>query len=438
MARTAQNQGVVFHRLASAYLDRHPEEAAQDIEGARTRESAALLASESTGRAREVLRRLTPTTAADVLEQMDVQAAARLLAALPPNQSAALLARLDPEHRERCLAQTDTEIAAELRELMTYPSDSAGSLMDPRVATFRADGRARDVIRRVRAIRRRRIQDVFLVDEDDHLLGAVAIQDVFLAEPDSRLDSLVTGPPASVTAFAPRDEVLETLERSRARSLPVVDFEGRILGVLRQEEMIAAAQQVATEDMVSMVGAGKDERALSPPFFAVRKRLPWLEVNLLTAFLAAAVVGIFESTIARNTALAVLLPVVAGQSGNTGAQALAVTMRGLALREIRLRHWLRVTGKEVFVGALNGVAVAITTAAAVYVWSRSMGLSLVIGVSMILSMTAAGLAGATIPLMLTRLRQDPAQSSSIILTTVTDVVGFFSFLGIATVLSAML
>jgi magnesium transporter len=287
-------------------------------------------------------------------------------------------------------------------------------------------------------LRRRRIQDVFLVDEDDHLMGSVPSQDVFLAEPGSRLKSLVTGPPPHVTALSPRDEILDTLESSRARSLPVIDFDGRILGDLRQEQMVAAAQQVATQDIVSMVGAGKDERSLSPPLFAVRKRLPWLEVNLLTAFLAAAVVGIFESTIARNTALAILLPVVAGQSGNTGAQALAVTMRGLALREIRLRDWIRVTGKELLVGAINGIAVAVTTAGAVYVWSRSAGLAFVIGVSMILSMTVAGLAGAAIPLMLTRLRQDPAQSSSIVLTTVTDVVGFFSFLGIATILSAML
>jgi magnesium transporter len=150
------------------------------------------------------------------------------------------------------------------------------------------------------------------------------------------------------------------------------------------------------------------------------------------------VVGIFESTIASYTALAVLLPVVAGQSGNTGAQALAVTMRGLALRELRLSQWLRVTSKEVIVGALNGVVVALTTAGAVYIWSRSSGLALVIGVSMVASMTAAGFAGAVIPLILTRLRQDPAQSSSIILTTVTDVVGFFSFLGIATLLSSTL
>jgi magnesium transporter len=187
-----------------------------------------------------------------------------------------------------------------------------------------------------------------------------------------------------------------------------------------------------------MVGASKDERALSNVSFAIRKRLPWLEVNLGTAFLAAAVVGIFEETIARNTALAVLLPVVAGQSGNTGAQALAVTMRGLALREIRLRNWLRMLVKESNVGFVNGLAVAATTALFVYIWSRSLGLAAVIGLSMVLSMTVAGLSGAAVPLVLTGLGQDPAQSSSIILTTVTDVVGFFSFLGIATLLVSML
>jgi magnesium transporter len=186
------------------------------------------------------------------------------------------------------------------------------------------------------------------------------------------------------------------------------------------------------------VGASEQERALSSPLFAVKKRLPWLQINLLTAFLAASVVGLFEETIATVTALAVLLPVVAGQSGNTGAQALAVTMRGLALREVRTRHWLRVVTKEVLAGAGNGVAVALTTSAAVWFWSDSSGLALVIGVSMVISMTLAGLSGAAIPMILTALRQDPAQSSSIVLTTVTDVAGFFSFLGIATLLSSML
>jgi magnesium transporter len=232
--------------------------------------------------------------------------------------------------------------------------------------------------------------------------------------------------------------VVELLEAHRILALPVVDFEGRLVGYIPNRSLMEAVEQEATADIQSMVGVSREERALSPVGFAVRKRLPWLEVNLLTAFLAASVVGLFEGTIARFTALAVLLPVVAGQSGNTGAQALAVTMRGLALREVRVRNWLGVASKEIRVAFINGIAVAVSTAAAVYLWSRSPGLTLVIGLSMILSMVAAGLSGAAIPMILTALRQDPAQSSSIILTTVTDVVGFFSFLGIATLLSGML
>jgi len=181
-----------------------------------------------------------------------------------------------------------------------------------------------------------------------------------------------------------------------------------------------------------------DERALSPPMFAVKKRLPWLQVNLLTAFLAAFVVGLFENTIAQFTALAVLLPVVAGQSGNTGAQSLAVVMRGLALRDIRPRQWLKVSRKEVVVAFMNGVAVAVTTCLGVYMWSQSIGLTAVIGVSMIMAMTIAGFSGAIIPIILQSLNQDPAQSSSIILTTVTDVFGFLSFLGLATIFSSWL
>jgi magnesium transporter len=413
----------IERELAGLLLSEDPDEAARLIETSDDVETAALLAEEPREVAVSVLRRLTPDRGARVVAALPPELVGRLLASLNPNRTAALLARLDDQERE----------------LLAYPPDTAGSLMDPRVTSFRSDATLGNVVRRLRRFRDRRgIQDVFLVDDDGRLLKAIPLEAVVLAEPSARLDSLVSRPPVSVQALAPREDILETFEAHRVASLPVVDVDGHLLGVLRQRELIQAAQEQATASAVTMVGASEEERALSPPFFAVRKRLPWLQINLLTAFLAAAVVGLFEDTIASVTALAVLLPVVAGQSGNTGAQALAVTMRGLALREVRTRHWWRVVAKEVFAGAGNGVAVAITTAAAVYVWSRSTGLALVIGISMVISMTLAGFAGAGIPMLLTALRQDPAQSSSIILTTVTDVAGFFSFLGIATLLMSML
>jgi magnesium transporter len=278
---------------------------------------------------------------------------------------------------------------------------------------------------------------VFLTDDDRLLTGRVPLQTLAVADGHALLETLAVTPVA-VQATDPHEEVVERFTKGRLASLPVVDFEGRLLGVIRSDTLAATAQEDVAGDMQAMVGVSRQERALSPVSFAVRKRLPWLEINLATAFLAAAVVGLFEGTIARFTALAVLLPVVAGQSGNTGAQALAVTMRGLAMREIRIGQWPRVVRKEASVALINGLAVSVTTAAGVLLWSRSVGLALVIGVSMVISMLVAGMAGVLVPTLLTMFGQDPAQSSSIILTTVTDVVGFASFLGIATLLAGML
>jgi len=420
--------------LAAALLADFPADAAHLLESEPDADTARLLAELEEPVALGVLRQLTPDRAARVLAALPEERVRGALLALDPNRAAFLLARLDPDERARCLAAIDASLAAELQELSEYPAETAGALMDPRVTTFRPDGRVEEVIARLRTFRDRRLGDVFLVDAEGRLAGSLALQTIVLADPDTRLDALAEGPPVSVPVVASREEVIQTFEAHRFASLPVIDFEGRLVGVLRQRELMQAAKETATASAVTMVGASEQERALSPPLFAVRKRLPWLQINLLTAFLAATVVGLFESTIASVTALAVLLPVVAGQSGNTGAQALAVTMRGLALREVRTRHWWRVAVKESLAGAGNGVAVALTTSLAVWFWSDSSGLALVIGVSMVISMTLAGLAGAVIPMALTALRQDPAQSSSIVLTTVTDVAGFFSFLGIATLM----
>jgi magnesium transporter len=218
----------------------------------------------------------------------------------------------------------------------------------------------------------------------------------------------------------------------------VVDLNGQLIGIIHYDALMEAVREESSVDMLTMVGASRDERALSPVSFVVSKRLPWLSINLLTAFLAASVVGLFEATIAKFTALAVLLPVVAGQSGNTGAQALAVTMRGLALREIGTSQWMKVARKEVGASFINGIAIALLTSLGVFFWSSSTGLALVIGSSMVIAMVAAALAGVIVPIVLASMGQDPAQSSSIILTTVTDIVGFFAFLGIATLLAGML
>jgi magnesium transporter len=425
---------IVLH----SYLRLYPGEAAANMEGLPLREVVRLLEEAPPKVAVSILERLTPELAAEALTRVPAEPASSMLQNMDPSRAAALLARLDQEPRQERTTLLDPRVAAELESLMTYSEDTAGGLMDPRVTTFRPTATVRQALSRLRSLRNRRLHEIYLVDGEGRLAGLVPLQDLAVASPSQHLQAIARGVAASARATASREEVVEIMGQSHLSTLPVLDFEGRLLGVIRQGALVAAVQEEASVDIQTMVGASKEERALSPVSFAVRKRLPWLQINLGTAFLAAAVVGMFEDTIARFTALAVLLPVVAGQSGNTGAQALAVTMRGLALREVRLRHWLPVAFKELRVAALNGVAVAIVTCLGVYLWSRSAGLTVVIGVAMVMSMVMAGVAGAAIPMLLSALGQDPAQSSSIVLTTVTDIAGFLSFLGLATLFASML
>jgi magnesium transporter len=210
-----------------------------------------------------------------------------------------------------------------------------------------------------------------------------------------------------------------------------VDNENHILGTIKTEELLSYTQEEATEDIQKMFGAGGDEKVFSPIWLAIRKRLPWLYINLGTAFLAAFVIGFFENIIAQITILAVFLPIVAGQGGNAGAQTLAIVIRGLALKEVSPNMAKRVVLKEGVVGIINGIAIGTITALIAWLWNQNPFLGVIIGLAMIVNMVAAGISGAIIPLTMKYMGWDPAQSSSIFVTTVTDVVGFASFLGFA-------
>ncbi|MEX2177365.1 MAG: magnesium transporter [Gemmatimonadaceae bacterium] len=428
---------VGFAALAGAFLREFPEEGARQLDELPVPEIARVMRAEPVRHAVPLMERLAPHAAADVLAAMPADSRRDVVASMDPVRALAILGWMDDAPREELLTLLDPALARELRMMAEYPPETAGRIMDPRAVGFRPGTTVQHVLSRLRTARSRRVADVFLTDDDGRLTGTVPLQTLAVSPPGTLVETLAQ-PVVALRAIDPHEEVVEHFTRGRLASLPVADFDGKLLGVIRYDTLATTAQENVAADMQSMVGASRQERALSPVLFAVKKRLPWLEINLATAFLAAAVVGLFEGTIARFTALAVLLPVVAGQSGNTGAQALAVTMRGLAMREIRISQWPRVVRKEASVALLNGIAVSLTTAAGVFVWSRSPGLALVIGVSMVLSMVAAGISGVLVPTVLTMFGQDPAQSSSIILTTVTDIVGFASFLGIATMLAGML
>lgn len=425
-------------QLREAYLREHPADAAASLE----KISAAAAVDQLRGVAPSLLiepfEMLTLGRVTAIFPQLEPQQQSGLLASASPRLALILLGSLEDQQRQALLVSLPAVVREDLEKLQQFAPESAGSLMDRLSVTYRSEMTVDEAKAALRQARSRRQRAFYVVDAANKLVGKVGMQSLALAEGSDRLQNIIEPLEGKVLSTAPRKELAEQLEQYQVDSLPVVDVEDRLLGIVRYQRLFDVIESEVSADIQKMVGASVDERALSPPMFAVKRRLPWLHINLLTAFLAAAVVGLFENLIAQFTALAVLLPVVAGQSGNAGSQALAVTMRGLALREIGMREWRAVLWKEVQIGIVDGVALAVTCGLAVFLWSQSFGLALVIAVAMILSMVAAGISGAVVPIALTRFGQDPATASSIVLTTVTDVAGFFSFLGTATVLSSLL
>jgi magnesium transporter len=431
------NPSKAKQHLISDFFQGFPMEAAMTLDTFPTDKILDYLRIVPVGNVKEVFSRLNPDKATEVITRMEDKLFIKLFSNINTHLGARLLSRLDEKAIQKNLALLPAVLSREIREFMSYQPDSAGYLMETNVTTFYVENSVRDVLKQLRKLGDRRIIAVFIIDESGVLLGKVPLQIIAISDPDEKLIKLLQAAPA-VNAMASREEVLYILEKEQVLQIPVTDINNHLLGIIRNETLIDATKQEITENLQAMFGAGREENALSKVSYAVKKRLPWLQVNLATAFLASSVVGLFEDTIAKITILAVFLPVVAGQSGNTGSQALAVTMRGLALREIRISQWFRVAKKELMVGLINGLAVSFTTGIIVYFWASSIGIAIVIAISMVLSMMIAGFSGAGIPMALKAIGQDPATSSSIILTTVTDICGFFSFLGLATALSSVL
>ena len=424
--------------LNAEYVRQHPEEVARFLDGRSPHETTTLLLHAPPAAAAQLVERLNPRVGAEVLLLLPREVSRAVLSEMNPARAAPVIVSMPPQEREEHLGALDSRIATAIREVLSYPAESAGALMDPRITAFAPETTVEGALQKMRTFKEKELGAIYLTDAHGRLAGTVPLGEIATALPHIPLSELVRGNAAAVYVNASRHEVVEYFNEQRVATLPVVDAEHRLVGVIRYRALVSAAEAEASMTLQTMVGVSKDERALSKVAFAIHQRLPWLEINLATVFLAALVVGLFENTISRYTALAVLLPVVSGQTGNAGMQALAVTMRGLALREVRPAQWPRLIVKELGVGLLNGFAIALTTMLGVTIWSHSFGLTLVIGLAMLFSMMIAGVAGAGVPLVLKALGQDPAQSSSIVLTTVTDVVGFSTFLGLATIFAAAL
>lgn len=418
-------------KLVQTFADHDPDTFARRLENMEPREAAKVIDGLAHEAASRVVAKLAPDYAARVTEQLPHEQAHHFLKRLDEPAASAILLAMPSERREAVLANLPEGEARRLREHMAYAPDTAGGMMSPRVMSLSIDLTVQEAITVIRKTPRERVFYLYVTDRENKLAGVLSMRELLLAGAREKIETMLHKDVATVPPYLDREEVTRIMHQRRLQALPVVDAEGRLLGVVSGERAIAAVQAEAFEDLQLMSGAGGDERALSPVRTLMRKRLPWLSLNLGTAFLAALMVGVFENVIGKLTALAVLMPIVSAVSGNTGIQALSVVMRGLALREIGQGNRWRVILKEGSGAFLNGLVIALLCGAVAWLWFGMPRLAGVIALTMVVNMMAAGIFGAAIPLTLRALGRDPAQSSSIFLTTVTDVVGFGSFLGLA-------
>lgn len=406
------------------HLERLPAEAARALFEQLPAEQAA-----------SVLVELEPDQVRELVAAMRPQPLAELLARVAPQAAVDVLQELPPAARRDVLAALPAEHGASVRALLRYPEDTAGGIMSNRFIALREDmtvDEVREVLRsRAEAERTEEVAYLYVTDTAQRLVGIVGLRDLVFRRPERRMHEIMNRGVKQVRVETDQEELARQFEHYHYLGLPVVDAEGRLVGVVKASDALEIARKEATEDMQLMVGLSGEERALTPWQKSVSRRLPWLGLNLATAFAAAAVVNLFEGTIGRWTALAVFLPIIAGQGGNAGMQTLTVIIRDLALGELSPGDGRRALLKELALALVNGLAIGVVVGLIGYLWKGSVVLGVVAGLAMLLNQLAAALSGVAIPLGLRFLRVDPALASSIFLTTVTDVAGFFFFLGLA-------
>jgi magnesium transporter len=373
----------------------------------------------------------------DSLASLGVEQIAALVAELSDDDAADMIGEMEPDDRDRVLAALSASDAGEIRDLLRYDDESAGGLMTTELVSVSASLTTDQAIEEVRrqALEVGEFYNIFVVDDTGRLKGTLTLRSLVTAPADAVVGDLAEPATVTVNADLDQEEVGRIISRYNLVSVPVVDGGGRLLGRITFDDVIDVIEAETTEDLLRFAGASDEEEIRGAWGDAVRSRLPWLVLNLLTASAAAAVVLLFEDVIARVTLLAALMPVVAGMGGNTGTQALAVTVRRLALSRESTRGRGRVVGKELLVGTANGLVIGLLAAAGATAIAFATGAPLVLGLivlfAMWLNLVVAGFAGAFVPIMLERMRVDPAIASSIFVTTFTDLVGFFLLLGLA-------
>jgi magnesium transporter len=424
--------------LVNLLQKQHPADLAQlfsDLPEKERQSAFTLLAERNTKLAMEALSELGPESGAKLLADRSAEEIVKLTQELPSDDAAALIDYLPEELAASVLEQLQKRPAGgDVGELLEYAEQTAGRIMNPKVFALAEDMTAGESITALQSSRD--VEVVFylyVIDARRHLVGVVSLRRLLLVSPETPLKRIMTTDLISVRADMDQEEVARLVASYNLLAIPVVDEENKLVGVITVDDVIDVIKDEATEDVYRLAGVAGDDRVFTKASESLRKRLPWLLVNLGTAFLAASVVGLFKGTIDQVVALAIYMPVVAGMGGNAATQTLTVIVRGIALGELTWGNTRKALLKEAVVGIGNGVACGTIGALVAWMFSRDLMLGGILAMAMIINMFVAATAGTLIPLMLRALKVDPALASSVFITTLTDVFGFFSFLGLAKV-----
>ncbi|MGD9671228.1 MAG: magnesium transporter [Hyphomicrobiaceae bacterium] len=380
----------------------------------------------------EVFSELDETVRDQLSEALPNDLLAEAVKELDTDDAAYLLENLEESDKQEILAQLPTSERAALERNLEYPEETAGRLMQAdfvAVAPFWSVGQVIDYMRDTEDLPET-FSEIFVVDPSYRVLGAVELSKLLRTKRDVSVEAIMDTERHLVLATEDQEEVARQFRRHDLMSAPVVDENERLVGVVTVDDVVDVIQEEAEEDMKALAGVG-DETLADSVYWIARSRVPWLIVNLGTAILASFVIQLFDATIEQMVALAVLMPIVASMGGNAGTQTMTVTVRALATNKLGRVNAPRVIGREFLVGIINGMILSLIMAAVAYVWFGSGKLGGVIAAAMVVNMIAAALAGILIPLVMDHFDLDPAPASGVFVTTVTDVVGFFAFLGLA-------
>jgi magnesium transporter len=371
----------------------------------------------------QILEDISHEKLAEIIDEMDSDDAADVIAELAEDKALAVLKGIEPEESE------------DVKKLLEYDEESAGGIMQSELVTVMEGSTIRDALQAVidASEEVEHIYNVFVIDKEHHLIGAIPLQKLITSNRLSPVMEALDKSIPSAHVDIDQEEVARMFEKYDLVSLPVVDYNNRLLGRITVDDVVDVMEEETSEDIYRIAGLGEDDNIFNSPIESVKKRLPWLYVNLLTALVSAVVIGFFEDTIKMMVVLAVFMPVVAGLGGNAGSQTLTLIVRGLALGEITFENSKKALLRQISVGIANGVAVGVVIGTIAYFWKGLPILGIVLGLAMIINIFVGTLVGTLIPLSLKWLRADPALGSHIFLTAFTDAFGFLSFLGLAAI-----